>query len=497
MTAPRKRRGIAAATAAALGVSLSAHAVHLGTEGVGQALIYPYYTVRAAGGNAFNTYLSVVNTTHEAKAVRVRLREGRAARPVLDFNLYLSPNDVWSAALVPTDSGAQLVAVDTSCTDPAFVPTGTTGQFGMPVTALPLHANAFTGTNADGFGNTLDRTREGYVEVIEMATLSGVSAAAITHNSAAVPANCAAIRAATTVVTGSPTGGLSGTLTLINVNSGQDFTLDAAALDALATRPFFRPPGDPYPDWTATEIDPVSVVLANGSVYRSEWTRPVDAVSAVLMRGAWFAEYVLDPHTNSATDVVVTLPTRHHYANASSAAAPFRAPLSWTADCGRTRDRQAGEAMPGTVFFNREEQGAVDSGGFDLANPGYQRLCAASAVASVGPNRPPSLFGSTTLGLAGGGTIAVISAFPNGWLAMTPGAISPAPFVSLPSSTRTSMLTGQATTGSHTYHGLPVVGFFARTFVNGTLSCGAGACQGNYGGAFPMRYVPGVASATP
>jgi hypothetical protein len=31
------------------------------------------------------------------------------------------------------------------------------------------------------------------------------------------------------------------------------------------------------------------------------------------------------------------------------------------------------------------------------------------------------------------------------------------------------------------------VGFFARTFANGTLGCGAGSCQGNYGGAFPLR----------
>ena len=43
----------------ALALSNDAHAIHLSTDGRGQVLIYPYYTVN--GGNA--TLLSVVNTT--------------------------------------------------------------------------------------------------------------------------------------------------------------------------------------------------------------------------------------------------------------------------------------------------------------------------------------------------------------------------------------------------------------------------------------------------
>jgi hypothetical protein len=34
------------------------------------------------------------------KAIKVRVREGRSAE-VLDYNLYLSPNDVWSSKPVP------------------------------------------------------------------------------------------------------------------------------------------------------------------------------------------------------------------------------------------------------------------------------------------------------------------------------------------------------------------------------------------------------------
>ena len=78
------------------------------------------------------------------------------------------------------------------------------------------------------------------------------------------------------------------------MNNGQDFTVNAEALSDLSTRPFFRQPSDAYPDFAAAEIDPVSVVHANGQLYRSTWSRPEDAVTAVMMRNQWLGEYVLD-----------------------------------------------------------------------------------------------------------------------------------------------------------------------------------------------------------
>ena len=79
----------------------AAEAVNLTPEGLGQALIYPYYTVRnGANGFAYNTLLSVVNTTDTAKAVKVRFLEGKNSKEVLDFNLFLSHHDVWTATIV-------------------------------------------------------------------------------------------------------------------------------------------------------------------------------------------------------------------------------------------------------------------------------------------------------------------------------------------------------------------------------------------------------------
>ena len=116
-----KRKALFTAVLAGLGAAGTAEAVYLNPNGTGQVLVYPYYTVQSASGNAFNTYLSVVNTTTRAKAVKVRVLEGKTSAEVLDFNLFLSANDMWTAAIVPgataTDA-ARMITTDNSCTNP-------------------------------------------------------------------------------------------------------------------------------------------------------------------------------------------------------------------------------------------------------------------------------------------------------------------------------------------------------------------------------------------
>ena len=116
-----KRKLLVSAVLAGMGsVAGVAHAVYLDPSGQGQALIYPYYTVQAG----HNTYVSVVNTqTSGVKVVKVRFREGKNSREVLDFNLYLSPSDVWTGAVIPADAGSatspgRLITADVSCTNP-------------------------------------------------------------------------------------------------------------------------------------------------------------------------------------------------------------------------------------------------------------------------------------------------------------------------------------------------------------------------------------------
>src|SRR5438093_5701832 len=119
-----KRKSLYAALAGvgALGVTGAAQAVNVNPDGLGQALIYPYYTTQGTGtlGSVapYNSLLSVVNSTNSGKVVKVRFLEGKFSHEVLDFNLWLSAHDVWTTAIIPSGTGAGIFTSDLSCTTP-------------------------------------------------------------------------------------------------------------------------------------------------------------------------------------------------------------------------------------------------------------------------------------------------------------------------------------------------------------------------------------------
>ena len=160
-----KKNSISTAVLASLagiaGIANISSAVNINPDGTGQVLIYPYYTVNA--GN--QTLLSVVNTTNQGKAVKVRILEGRNSQEVLDFNLFLSREDVWTAAILSLGGAtgpASILTLDTSCTAPAFSSDGTSTATGIPF--VNFRNFLYLSDTAGGIG--LDRTREGHIELI-------------------------------------------------------------------------------------------------------------------------------------------------------------------------------------------------------------------------------------------------------------------------------------------------------------------------------------------
>ena len=469
--------------AAALG-SPPALSVYLNPDGTGQALVFPYYTVQGSAATAFNTYVSIVNavppgsTTPNVKALRVRFREGRQGKEVASFNLFLSPNDVWAAAIVPDGQGARLVTGDTSCT----LPNISAATPGIAGPGLAFSNAAFSGSQADGNGEGLDRTREGYIEVLEMAQLGPPQALFATHTAARTPLGCTQLATGNPAPSIPPSGNLSGALTLINVANGQDFTIAAEALADLASRPYYRPSNDPYPSFGADEIDAVSAVWTNGHLYRSVWTRGIDAVSAVLMRQPT-AEYVLDRGPAAATDLVFAYPTRPWYVTQATATAPFTAPVSGP-DC----------AAPGGLRHERMSATPFDRDGRDPGPgasfpelPDPAQPCGAAAVvtlANVG-SAPKKVLLSELRTSTLGPSLSVPTVFENGLVRLFTGSEA---LVSQASSVRIDLATGESTSGAHTYRGLPLVGFMARSLSNGFLQCGTALCQANYGGAYPFAY---------
>lgn len=451
----------------AVGIANISNAVNINPDGLGQVLLYPYYTVR----NDTDTLISVVNTTSSVKAVKVRFLEGENSREVLDFNLYLSPFDVWTAAVTDDGTAARVITHDNSCTVPAIPEEGQ--QF------LPY---AYTGGNADGGSTTLDRTREGHIEMIEMGTVHDTSngswATDATHI-AGVPADCDALVASwnggywDTVNSDDgispPAGGLFGGASLIQVLAGFDVGYNADALDAFADVSLHQSPGSVLPNLnnqTNGLGGHTSIVFNDGGVVQSDWSRGVDAVSALYMHDNVMNEYVLDAATMSGTDWVMNFPTKAFYVDPPTSGSSTAVP-PFTSVFNEFDDGTACEPVSLT-FWDREER--VPSGpgiGFSPPSPGPQgnALCYEDTIITFD--------NSDVLGSALEENVNPSSVgFEDGWMRVTFDD------------------TGNTITSNDgdTYNGLPVTGFAVQTFTNGTLTDDEGnAVLSNYAGLFGHR----------
>ena len=510
-----KRKALFTAVAAGLGVAGSAEAVYLNPNGTGQSLVYPYYTVQTASGSAYNTLLSIVNTTSRGKAVKVRILEGKTSSEVLDFNLFLSANDVWTAAIIPSSNGVggAIITADNSCISPAAL---TTAQDFRNF----QYASGVGGASLPGVG--LDRTREGYVEMLEMGTIVAGSAlsTAITHNSAGVPPNCAGVQsivftpAATDLTT--PTGGMFGTGTLLNLTIGQAAGYKADALESWSNIVQYTGPGVTTPT-LGNANPPISLVVNAGSLdatgasmqataYLSAFvtgggpTAGVKAVASVYMHQTVMNEYVLDAGSRSQTDWVITQPLKSAFVSNTTALSPYSNVLTASGAC---------ETINFTYFNREERQAATSPGDFSPTPPGAtpSSLCWEVNVLSLRNN--PTVTGQptgTTSGLLGsvnttGVALGTNALFPNGWAALDFVGVN-ATSVGLGTTAATQRVqlnqgvlvpAATITAGAVTFFGLPVTGFMVRNFANAAVSCtgvtgATTTCQALFGSLFNHSY---------
>jgi hypothetical protein len=474
----RKSLYAALAGVGALGATTAAQAVNLNPSGLGQVLLYPYYTVRTdANGSAFNSLLYVVNSSSSIKAVKVRFLEGKNSKEVIDFNLFLSPEDVWTGAVVPSPStsGGRLTTTDHSCTLPPI----STSQGGAGF--VDFVNFAITDGAAD---NALDRTNEGYVEIIEMADYATDSTVgiAVTHVSGTPPCTMSVLTGPLPLSEGfSPgfsAGGLFGGISLVNVPQGTDYSSDAVALDNFLQVPFsaYNPPGSILPDLSLVN-PPVSQVLSQNAVYTSSWgvppSAPVDAVSAVLMHDAVLNQFVLDTATTSGTDWVLTFPTKHFpaYINVGTGAGLRLFQRNFNPLVGSCDDVTLN-------IFDREEF-HVNTLTFSPPPPTFvNSLCWEANVVT---------FNNTNV-LSSKDQNSITTSFQNGWLdiGFFPSSIT-LPVHQLINVTNTSITTilGATTVGNtRTYNGLPVIGFEAESYTNGTLVVNGVTVESIYSGSF-------------
>jgi len=306
----------------------SCAAVSLSSDGTGQVLLIPFYTVR--DGHVTSVSISNRNQAH-TKVVKLRFREGLRGASVLDLNLFLPPRDVWTGAIISNESGASLQSSDSSCTSPR-VPTE-----GIPFNNLH-YTGQIPGTQNDQGGDTLDRTREGLVEIIEMGVVANAAddnfstatqvgnsvARAVQHESLGLPRDCSVVRVAG-LFPGqgdlrAPKAGLAASGIIIDSQRGTEFVLPVTALQRFFVP--VDPSGDLYTEPGSLKPDLGSVFPARSDIINpdrgepsvftvSDWVaaggQAIDAVSAVLMKPELAGDY--DVSDGFQSELVLTFPT--------------------------------------------------------------------------------------------------------------------------------------------------------------------------------------------
>ena len=473
---------VVAGIAGVVGIANMANAVNLNPDGLGQTLLYPYYTVNAGQ----QTLLSVVNTTGNAKAVKVRFLEGYNSREVLDFNLFLSKYDVWTATVFKlsdagvSGTGAGIFSTDNSCTAPAFTQTAA----GVPAGFQAFLHYGYTGTQADGGPTGDSRTNEGHFEMISMGDIDPASDlyTDITHKNS-VPPDCADaegdFEAGNFGAISAPTSGLFGAASVVNVGHGTYYAYNADALEGFTSAPLGQGTGSLTPSLNnVSDSNPTTAtayVFDNGTLLTASYpiAQRIDAVSAIFSANNLYNQWQSASDGSIGSDWVVTFPTKRFYVDPSTAyagtAAPI-APFSSKFSKGLSCD------VVGIGLYDREENTTVPTScGFSPCPQGQppSSLCHETNVITFGG---PSILSS---GLTS--NIATSKLGSNGWLNLSFTDVAHGGSINTGKAADAHAM--RPDSNGNVFYGLPVTGFEAENFVNGNMN----GVLANYSGVYRHR----------
>ncbi len=334
--------GLAAPAAAA-----AADVLNPTVTGVGHILVVPYFTTQ--GTNA--TLLNLVNTdTTNGKAVKLRFRGASNSDDIFDISIFLSPGDMWTAQVSASGELSALVTNDNSCTLPSKADIVAAG--GLFKTGRVLGAAAA-------------QTREGYVEILNMADIPPAAAAtslyvATKHVNGVAPCTASVMNAQEAdLVAGHatndpavrgyswPTGGLTANWTIVNLAdkasfSGEavairadDTTVPATPVSAAGNLVFFPQTAD-APSYATSAAgnasgftaDPLlqagGVIVANydfpdlstpyagGATTAAGTAAQAGALAASLQTTSVINEFLTGTVADFATDWVFSMPTRRY-----------------------------------------------------------------------------------------------------------------------------------------------------------------------------------------
>jgi len=320
---------LAGTASAAVFVNPTAGTTTVNSDGLGNQLVFPYFTTQ--GDNA--TLINIVNTdTVRGKALKVRFRGAGNSDDIYDFQVLMSPGDIWTAAVTQNADGvSQLATSDKTCTIPSSV------------------NGAFSNVNRlDSTKDTAAQTREGYIEVINMADIVDLTGTSdlftrVKHVSGVAPCSGAAIEALVsdfadyTAMSAAglvyPTSGLAGDWIILNQANTAAWSGSALALATTNANAVFFP----QTDATATASDAVTAdpllvgtIVAAASFDFPDLSTPYagtvtsavaqrDLTTSQLATTSVLNEYVTDDTIAAVTDLLFSQPMRRYYVAANYA----------------------------------------------------------------------------------------------------------------------------------------------------------------------------------
>jgi len=505
MNTSLKSAKIAAAVALALGAATltsPSQAVNLSDNALGSVAIVPMYSTRGT-----DTYISIVNTSPtDAIALKIRFREADNSRDARDFNIVLSPNDVWVGVVTVNAAGIPLVqTADTSCTAPALLASDATnpGMKGKVFTTADYDGSTSLGQDAKAAADIgIDRTTDGHFEIIEMGSSVPGPDTAEGRNIAGYASHgsgyfdCSVVAEAMTYTTEPARGmdypateqfyppieSMKVATTLLGVSTGLASMVPITTLQGFDTadQNIIYDPGSTDPN--LNNANPAHATqIVNGAVTETDFTHGVDAVSSLIMATEIINEYAVGGAAAALNDWVVTFPTKNFYVDGmlmlqqgvanntetstlkiSVGRPPFSKVFVGTASDGLIPSSPVPQMNDGNgacervafIYYDRDEVGHVGDG-FSPTPVGKDVLCFETQTLQFGAT--PILNGRNN------SRVILAAGFTSGWMDMT--FISPVAAVTgLPAPYYTpanDVVSAQL--------GLPVISFGVKELTNGVI----------------------------
>ncbi|WP_154223939.1 hypothetical protein [Marinicella rhabdoformis] len=294
-------------------------AVNISSTGKGEFLLIPYYNLT----NEYNATVNVFNHDDKGKAVKVHIREGISGLSVLSYNIYLAPKDSWTFALGPVlsthvghenqKSGTH-VSFDRSCA-PGL------NKSGKEFSGVPFNV-------PEERIHDMYRTREGFIEIIEMATIDPESEIHdhLIADASGEPAACQSIEdlwqtnglwaidgeQATSHLL-PPTGSLSANATLINVPEGIQFPVESVVFSNFFDDNVIYHTAPNSSEPTLNNGTKEASMVIDGEFLNLLFQNGEDAISALIMTGYYESQFNLESTTAAATEIGLSFPTRRFY----------------------------------------------------------------------------------------------------------------------------------------------------------------------------------------